>query len=415
VEHALEGGNAAGQESSIPGLGRHVAALDGLRGVAILLVLMYHFGWGAPAGLPARLWVFSTTFGWSGVDLFFVLSGFLITGILLDSKDGPHYFRNFYARRVLRIFPLYYGVLVVTLVVLPLFVSYDTPGLRMILHEQGWLWAYSSNVAVALRHGERLWNSEWLSLGVLWSLAVEEHFYLVWPLVVYALPRRSLLRLSTTLVVLAPFARFVARVARVAPATVYMLTPFRADALALGAILAIAVRQPDLGRALAGRAPWAALGSAFVLVLLAARRRMFDHDDLGFQSVGLTAAEVLYGWLLLEAVTGSSPVRRVLSSPKLTFFGKYSYGAYMLHLLLRPAYVWLFPVPAIQRIVRSEVLAFIAHAAIAGTITFLLAVACFHVYERPFLGLKRFFDYRRVRASEETGTEVLPTPRLSKP
>ena len=168
--------------------GGHMAPLDGLRGLAILMVMAFHFAWvQPPRSLPAKLFVFVGSFGWAGVDLFFVLSGFLITGILLDSKSEPYYFRNFYARRILRIFPLYYSVLLVTLVVLPHFVSYDTPELTALLRSQAWLWLYSANVSVAVEHGHWLWNADWLRLGMLWSLAVEEHFYLVWPLLVFVL------------------------------------------------------------------------------------------------------------------------------------------------------------------------------------------------------------------------------------
>ena len=399
--------------ANVPRLGKHVAALDGLRGLAILFVMNYHLAWAAPAvSLPAKVWVFFTTFGWTGVDLFFVLSGFLITGILLDSKEGPGYFRNFYARRVLRIFPLYYGVLAVVLVILPLFVSYDTPALRLLLQEQGWLWAYSANISVALRHGEWVWTAGWLRLGVLWSLAVEEHFYFVWPLLVFLLPRRTLMRVSVALVVLTPFARLAARLADVPPGTVYALTPFRADALALGALLALVVRDPDLHRKTLRRAPWVALASCTLIAGMAFRRRVLDHYDLGFQFVGYTAVILAYGALVLAAVSApaSSRFRRVLSSPRLTFFGKYSYGAYMFHDLLRPAYLRFFSIATLQRFVHLEVLAFIVHATLAITITFAIAVVSFHLYEKRFLELKRFFEYRKAPAPADVPSEVLSGP-----
>jgi peptidoglycan/LPS O-acetylase OafA/YrhL len=374
---------------------RHIPALDGLRGIAILLVMAFHFGWAAPAvGRPAKALVFLTNFGWTGVDLFFVLSGFLITGILLDSKEAPRYFRNFYARRVLRIFPLYYGVLVVTLVVLPRIVSYDSPGLRLVLQSQGWLWAYSANISVALRHGVWIWNPGWLRLGMLWSLAVEEHFYLVWPLLVFLLSRRGALRLSAAIVLVAPITRAAALHMGVAPDTVYCLTLFRADALAMGGALAVVARDPALAERVLAGARWAVAAGLAVVALLTLRRRFFVHVDPAVQVAGYSALAAIYGSLLLAAVSAPDAflVRRVLAHRALRFFGKYSYGAYLFHELLRPAFVRYFPIDLLQRALGSEVLAFVAHGVLGTTLTFLAAMVSFRFYEKPFLNLKRFFE-----------------------
>jgi peptidoglycan/LPS O-acetylase OafA/YrhL len=396
---------------NVPRIGKHVPALDGLRGIAILLVMFFHFAWAAPAvGTLSKLWVFASTFGWTGVDLFFVLSGFLITGILLDSRDGPGYFRNFYARRVLRIFPLYYGILAVTLVVLPHFVSYDAPDMRLLLQEQGWLWAYAANLSVALRHGQFIWDASWLRLAVLWSLAVEEHFYLVWPLLVMLLPRRSLLRLTVAIVVLTPFARRGARLVDVPPATIYVLTVFRADALSLGALLALVVRDPELHRKARRVAPWAAIASGVAIAVPVLRRHLVDNYDFGLQTFGYTAFAILYGALVLGAVSApaTSGLRRALSSPALTFFGKYSYGAYMLHDLLRPAYLRLFPVAGIQRVLGPQVLGYLVHTALGIAITYGFAFLSFHLYEMRFLELKRFFEYRKAPEAAGVRAGALP-------
>jgi peptidoglycan/LPS O-acetylase OafA/YrhL len=372
----------------------HYPALDGLRGIAILLVMMFHFGWAKPAvGYPAKLLVFVTNFGWTGVDLFFVLSGFLITGILLDSKKGAHYFKNFYARRVLRIFPLYYGVLVLTLIVLPRIVSYDSPDMQRLLRSQGWLWAYSANISVALRHGEWIWNPDWLRLGMLWSLAVEEHFYLVWPLLVFLLPQRGLLRVSLAMVILTPVARAVALASGVAADTVYCLTVFRADDLAMGGLLAAVLRTPEIMPRVRPYTRWAFWAGVGVVALLTARRRFFRHLDPSVETVGFAALACTYGSVLFSAVTSApaSRLSRVLSHPKIAFFGKYSYGAYLLHELLRPAFMRFFPVEGLERLVHSEVAAFLLHALFGTATTFACAVASFELYEKRFLRLKRFF------------------------
>jgi peptidoglycan/LPS O-acetylase OafA/YrhL len=372
----------------------HFPALDGLRGIAILLVMAFHFGWAKPAvGSAAKLLVFCTNFGWTGVDLFFVLSGFLITGILLDSKDDPRYFRNFYMRRVLRISPLYYGVLVVTLLILPHIVPYDSPDLRQVLHSQGWLWAYSANISVAVRHGQWIWNPDWLRLGMLWSLAVEEHFYLVWPLLVLVLSKGGLVRVSLAMVVLTPIARACALAAGVAPDTVYCLTIFRADDLAMGGLLAAVFRTPELLARVRPYGRWAGWAGIAVVILLTARRRFFRHLDPAVETIGFTALACIYGSILLAAVSdpSSSRLERVLSHRWLIFFGKYSYGAYLLHELLRPAFLKFFPVELIEGWTHSEVAGFVLHALLGTAITFALAMISYELFEKRFLSLKRFF------------------------
>jgi peptidoglycan/LPS O-acetylase OafA/YrhL len=368
-------------------------ALDGLRGIAILLVMAYHFGWAkAAVSKAAKAFVFVTNFGWTGVDLFFVLSGFLITGILLRTKDKPRYFRNFYARRVLRIFPAYYAVVVVMLVVLPCIVPYDTPGLRLLLASQGWLWVFGANVSVALRHGEWVWNPDWIRLGMLWSLAVEEHFYFVWPLLVFKLSRPALLRLSLAVVAVTPLVRAAALFAGVAPYTVYCFTPFRADALAMGGLLAVVASSPEWLAVAKKYVRWAGWGSVVIIVVLTARRRFFVHLDADVQTIGFTALACAYGALLLEAVTGQVAwVRGLLSSRALTFCGKYSFGAYLLHELLRPAFVAFFPVERIEASTHSELAGFLVHAMLGTALTFGLAVVSYELYEKRFLALKRYF------------------------
>src|SRR5215469_18085954 len=144
------------------------------------MVMVLHFvGLRTPYTLGQRVVVKAAGYGVLGVDLFFVLSGFLITGLLLDSKGEPHAYRNFYARRILRILPLYYGVLVVCFLPLPLVIRLP-PWFEAVRDHQVWLWTFTSNVFIAL-HGS------WAALTYLshfWSLAIEEHYYLLWPWIV---------------------------------------------------------------------------------------------------------------------------------------------------------------------------------------------------------------------------------------
>lgn len=223
-----------------PAAGQRLAPLDGLRGIAILLVLLFHFFSLDPAKASTVVVVADRylRLGWAGVNLFFVLSGFLITGILLDSKAGPHYFRNFYARRVLRIFPLYYGYLFAALTLGRVFSYYGSATLRLEALHQVWLWTYTSNLFEALRRQDLQFFRHF------WSLAVEEQFYLFWPLVVFLLPRRALAWFSVGGVLTGVSARIFLKLASgdgFAGLQLFM-TPCHVDALSLGALAAIALR-----------------------------------------------------------------------------------------------------------------------------------------------------------------------------
>src|SRR5688500_14259012 len=223
-----------------------IPALDGLRGIAIILVMLHHFTYIRPTSGIDGLIGSVMFFCWSGVDLFFVLSGFLITGILLDTRGSEKYFTTFYARRTLRIFPLYYLVLFLALVVLPNFpalhamlTAQEETG-QVVMPAQWPYWLYLTNFAIA----DRGWVHGWVDVA--WSLAIEEQFYLVWPLVIWLCPPRVVAVLCAVILVAEPAARVFLRGAEEEPVLVlpiYVLTWFRLDGLAMGALLALAQRR----------------------------------------------------------------------------------------------------------------------------------------------------------------------------
>ncbi|NNM89221.1 MAG: acyltransferase, partial [Phycisphaerae bacterium] len=229
---------------------KHLPALDGLRGAAIFLVLLCHYRdeFGAFGRIGHALaHVFG--WGWVGVDLFFVLSGFLITGILYDCKGQESYFKNFYARRFLRIFPLYYGFLALFLLGLivyrfgfPQDFSGSAVG-RALWRYQPWLWTYTFNFRCAL-HG-----NTGLVVSQFWTLSIEEQFYLFWPLTVFLLPRGKLIYACVGIGVGSLVLRLIAAGAGASAMAIYTATPFQLDALATGSLLAMLVRGPvALGR-----------------------------------------------------------------------------------------------------------------------------------------------------------------------
>jgi peptidoglycan/LPS O-acetylase OafA/YrhL len=386
---------------------RHVPALDGLRGVAILLVAAYHFVWQAAdhvpgTSLPYRLITRFADLGDRGVDLFFVLSGFLITGALLDAKGSPRYFRNFYARRTLRIFPLYYLFLTALLVVAPL-VFPRSDLVRDAGRGQEWVWLYATNIKLALANRWYFCGmavcGQGIELNHTWSLAVEEHFYLVWPAVVLVCSRKALVRTCLGLTVVSLALRLALRDHHFAMAT---LTPCRMDTLALGALVAIGIREESATWLLAvGRVP-AAIAAALLAVVLAHPGGPAGCSPV-VQACTYTLVAVcctaLLVWTLASGEAGRvGRLARGLSHPILRTFGKYSYALYLFHSALRPFLMRLFPADRLAQILRSPALALVAYAVLATLFCRGLAWLSYHGVENHFLRLKVYFSDHPARS-----------------
>lgn len=387
--------------------GRHLAPLDGLRGLAILLVMLYHFCLphakfhGREAG-----WLLQFgQVGWMGVDLFFVLSGFLITGILHETRDQPHYFRNFFWRRFLRIWPLYYASLVVLLLVLPAVLPSMPDSLRSMQEKQWWFWLYSANWLFAKEGG---FNDT--SGGYFWSLAVEEQFYLVWPLVVYWLSPRNLLRSSITLLLLSLGLRLVLLPMGTSTGTLYTMTFTHLDGLAVGSVLALWSRSADHTLLLRRAALPVAL--AAVIGLLVARH--FDRDMFFWSkhmaAYGYSLVALLGGALLvavLKAPVGS-PLTRLFTLPPMRLCGKYSYALYVVHVPIAN-----IAFPATSRLAQrfapatSYDAVFVASMLLSFALSWIVAVLSWHLFEKRILALKRHFTYEE----QPTRRAADPVPR----
>jgi peptidoglycan/LPS O-acetylase OafA/YrhL len=360
-----------------------ISELDGVRGIAILLVLGFHF---IPATGPLHFLAFLFQIGWTGVDLFFVLSGYLITGILLDSVGRPSYYRNFIVRRTLRIFPAYF----LSLAICAILTYYPGPVRWKDFFSAGGWWyvSYLGNIQVTLQNA---WPALYL-LTPLWSLQIEEQFYLTFPFIVKAAKRKSLAVILFASVIFALVLRLVLAVA--APKFLfgaYVLMPCRMDALAMGGLIAIAKR--DAPEWLTRRwIPRATALSALIFVLICA---IWNPSPWSapMRTIGYTALDVACTGLLVMLIGTRRPSLVAFCRTRaLVWIGTISYGLYLLHV---PAAV--FERRLLQHVVRvvpngSADLLFSTIAGIAA------AAISWWLFESPILKLKDRFTVRATPA-----------------
>lgn len=370
-------------------LGATMPSLDGLRGLAIGGVLAAHLlnAWPGRAPLDEAL-IAALGLGWAGVDLFFVLSGLLITGILVDGLGAPRWWRSFMARRALRIFPLYYLALALFGLLGPAAGLIDP----WTFGRWGWwYWSYLGNWAFAA--GQVI-----PPLSHFWSLAVEEQFYLLWPAVVLLARGRRLAWAALALVLAGPALRALVVYATCwPPGSAYRVTPGRLDELAMGAALAVALRDAALRPWVRRAWPLAAAagGSGFLLLGLAQgpfdmhrpALEIWSHSLLGLGFAGLVAG----------AVTGegtAAPLQRLLRLAPLQALGRYSYGLYVVHYFVHVGLLRaLRATPAGAALLGSRP-GYALYALGGAAASLALAVASWHLVERRFLALKRFFPAR---------------------
>jgi peptidoglycan/LPS O-acetylase OafA/YrhL len=320
-----------------------------------------------------------------GVDLFFVLSGFLITGILLDTRERPRYFTNFYARRALRIFPIYYTVLAILLVLTPwLHLQWHTGHLAYLF--------YAGNLASNLNPDLALVRPA-VSFLHLWSLAVEEQFYLIWPLLVLAVTSRR--RLVWTCVGLS-IAGLMLRVGLLAwlPHGVayewcYAELPTHMDGLLYGALAAIWVRTQPLEvilRRTRRALPWTVGVMALVVGFSGP-----DFHTTPMTVVGYPALAATFACVVLFALRRGSFVNRIGNVQLLRFVGRYSYGMYLYHILFWPGLSWMQG--WLQARLHSIALGGVCFTLLMLGGTMVMAVASYELYERQWLRLKARFSY----------------------
>ena len=366
----------------------------------LLLVLTAHFYFlaqGATKPVDHLLWEMSES-GWIALDVFFVMSGFLITGILLDTKGAPHFFKNFYARRFLRIFPIYYVTLFAVFIILPRLQVIPPSAIGPVVDVQAWYWSYLTNVLVATTEPPA--GSIALYTRHLWSLAVEEQFYLLWPLVVFLCGPRRLIQICAAMVLGAAVFRAWGVWVELNPRALYVLTPARMDGLALGSMMAVIARQPG-GLALLTRwsRPVVAVALLMGLAVFVYTGR-FSAYRPPMQFIGYTLVALGASGLVIMAATTppATHVGRFFHNRVLIALGTFSYATYVTH-----TFVFL----VIQRQFRlSDRLptimgygwpASVVYTVFLGGVSIFVGFLSWHLMEKHFLKLKVYFAYERPR------------------
>lgn len=312
---------------------RRIPQLDGVRGIAILQVLIWHYQPRVEPGSTLAYFMRLFYLTWSGVDLFFVLSGFLIGGILIDNRESKHYFASFYIRRSCRILPIYLLILLIgylsaTFGDHPLG---DERSVKII----SWLWylSFTQNIWMSLREWGEAWS---LWFGQTWSLAVEEQFYLLLPLTIWLVSKRMLPLCLIALISAAPFLRYLCFLLfpeGQAAIITHVLLPCRMDALAIGVLIAIGVRDQSILSWLSRNLRFlylllimlGALAGTFVL-------RSWGLGSLFMQTTGLSVLAFLYGCLLLIALIESrGPIKWLTSLTLCRQLGIWAYCIYLVH------------------------------------------------------------------------------------
>ncbi len=347
-------------------------ALDGLRGIAIISVLFCH----------NFIFLSFSKFGWAGVDLFFVLSGFLITEILLQTRENKDYLKGFYIRRVLRIFPLYYGMLLIVLVIFP-FLSQFKQQHVYYMQNQGALWFHLQNWLVIFRQ-----QPNYMPLSHFWSLSVEEQFYLIWPFIILFFKNlRKLVFFTCCILAACILFRFFCWLHFGNGDTTYQLQyKTRIDGLCIGSLIAIwRFNGANIVRKNLMKLSTILLSIHIIAYILV--KTIFIGTP-HFSFFGYTDIAVLFGFIMLYAIEKrNAGTKLLLENQFVKGLGKISYGLYVYHwpvLLLFKIYL----LPYSISLGLSNQTAYISVPVAAAAMSIAISIASYNLFERKILALK---------------------------
>jgi peptidoglycan/LPS O-acetylase OafA/YrhL len=352
---------------------KRLPALDVLRGIAILIVVVHHY-------VPEQ---YKPPLFWSGVDLFFVLSGFLITNILLKNSAAKNYYQTFYLRRAARILPLYWLLLLVFGLVMNM--EPEMLGSSFARHLP--LWSYLTFTQNFMYAARNFWRDPWLD--VTWSLALEEQFYIFLSISVRNLNKKLLIGLSIFLILLAPVLRLLAE----NPLSGYILPLHRADSLMLGVLIAI-IWQSKSGQAFfyshkkyfLFALPLFFLGIAYLIAVKAGLGTPLPHFILAFFYADL---------LILALIHPLEKPGPLFGNKFLDWLGLRSYGIYLLHKPFRLVVITLLAK-------QSMVFEPWVNLLLITILLFVFAEISYRLIEKPMMNLGHRFKYDAPQAPDPT-------------
>jgi peptidoglycan/LPS O-acetylase OafA/YrhL len=367
---------------------QQIKELDGLRGIAIIMVFLYHV-------LPRAAFIYDNAsmkiiykdlnIGWMGVDLFFVLSGFLITSSLLEMKSRERFFVNFYGKRTLRIFPLYYLSLVLIFAVFSLT---DAKAIGALGNYKLFYYLFAQNWIFALSLAQ---VPEYM--GQFWSLAIEEQFYILWPILVYKFKSKTFLLINAAIIMLVLlyrcYALYSGHIDNIS-FFLYFSTFTRIDTIVIGSLIALLFHSIDIRRYLLFIKCLTPALALILIVVAASHSTGVARNNPLTMTIGFTVIGLLFGCVLILALIldETSLVRSFLRSDILRFFGKYSYAIYLFHMPIIVMYISMYKKIGARGVLFWGLFFF---SSLATTIV--AALVSWHGLEKRFLRLKRYFEY----------------------
>jgi len=365
----------------------HIVELDGLRGFAVLIVMFYHFMHVPMISVNSFDRQFENFFlsGWIGVDLFFVLSGFLITRILFNTKYDKNYFKSFYFKRTLRIFPLYYLYLIICFFLIipytfPKMSEFEQAKILIAQKSQIWFYFYLSNIKQAIL-GFFLGSG----LGHLWTLAIEEQFYVFWPLVIKFFSIKNLKRIAVFTLIACLGLRISMYFLHYTAVTIYSFTPTRVDTLVMGGLIAFLFYEQKLKNEKLIHLLLIIFSLLTVVMLYAFGPRATGHPVI--YTVGFSLIAMSFSLLLTSLLSERKTVlKRIFSHRILVFLGKYSYAIYIFHPLVRQVVLKGIGDPVIYY--GTQIPWEIMFTLICSVVSIFVALISWNLFEKWFLKLK---------------------------